>query len=100
MPTLRRTRLFDEWLRNLRDERALIWIQTRLERLVEGNAGKTRRVGGGVSELKIDYGPGYRVSFTRRGFEVVFLLCGGDKRSQHKDIALAKKLAQQDAGGE
>jgi putative addiction module killer protein len=58
-----------------------------------GNAGQARSVGGGVSELKIDYGPGYKVYFTRRGVEIIVLLCGGDKSSQSKDIEAAKKLA-------
>jgi putative addiction module killer protein len=99
MPTLRRTRAFDEWLRKLRDERARVKIEARLDRLVEGNAGHTRSVGGGVSEMKIDSGPGYRVYFTRQDFEVTLLLCGGDEGSQSRDIALAKKLAQA-VGGE
>jgi putative addiction module killer protein len=100
MPTLRRTRLFDEWLRNLRDRRAQIRIEARLDRLADGNAGQTRSVGDRVSELKIDYGPGYRVYFTRVGMEIVVLLCGGDKGSQSRDIALAKRLAKQAEGGD
>jgi putative addiction module killer protein len=99
MLTLRRTRLFDEWLRQLRDERARERINVRLRRLASGNAGETRSVGGGVVELKIDYGPGYRVYFIHRGMEIVVLLCGGDKSSQSKDIQMAKILAQQDKEG-
>lgn len=91
--TLRQTEAFTEWLRQLRDERARARINVRLRRLSEGNAGQVRSVGGGVSELKIDYGPGYRVYFTRRGLEIVVLLCGGDKGSQSRDIEAAKKLA-------
>ncbi|HEY2291744.1 MAG TPA: type II toxin-antitoxin system RelE/ParE family toxin [Thermoanaerobaculia bacterium] len=93
MLTLRQTEAFTEWLRQLRDERARARINVRLRRLSEGNAGQVRSVGGGVSELKIDYGPGYRVYFTRRGLEIVVLLCGGDKGSQSRDIEAAKKLA-------
>ncbi len=99
MLTLRRTRLFDEWLRQLRDERARERINVRLRRLAAGNAGETRSVGGGVVELKIDYGPGYRVYFIHRGMEIVVLLCGGDKSSQSKDIKTAKMLALQDEEG-
>ena len=99
MLTLRRTRLFDEWLWQLRDERARERINVRLRRLAAGNAGETRFVGGGVVELKIDYGPGYRVYFIRRGIEIVVLLCGGDKSSQSKDIKTARMLALQDKEG-
>ena len=74
-------------------------INVRLRRLAAGNAGETRSVGAGVVELKIDYGPGYRVYFIRRGMEIVVLLCGGDKSSQSKDIQMAKMLAQQDKEG-
>ena len=91
--TLRQTDTFAEWLQQLRDERARARINVRLRRLAAGNAGQARSVGGGVSELKIDYGPGYRVYFTRRGVEIIVLLCGGDKSSQSKDIEAAKKLA-------
>jgi putative addiction module killer protein len=91
--TLRQTDTFAEWLQQLRDERARARINVRLRRLAAGNAGQARSVGGGVSELKIDYGPGYKVYFTRRGVEIIVLLCGGDKSSQSKDIEAAKKLA-------
>jgi putative addiction module killer protein len=100
MLTLRKTRLFDEWLMSLRDLRARFRIVVRLERLAAGNAGQMRSVGGGVSELKIDYGPGYRVYFIRHGGEAIILLCGGDKSSQSRDIELAKRLAQQADEGE
>jgi len=99
MPILRRTRIFDEWLRELRGRRARERITVRLRRLAAGNPGQTRSVGGGVSELKIDYGPGYRVYFTRRGMEIVVLLCGGDKSSQSRDIEAAKMLALEFDGG-
>jgi len=93
VPILRQTEVFVEWLRQLRDERARARINVRLRRLAAGNAGQVRSVGGGVAELKIDYGPGYRVYFTRCGTEIVVLLCGGDKSSQSSDIEAAKKLA-------
>ena len=64
-------------------------------RLALGNFGDTKSVGGGVSELRIDHGPGYRVYFTKRGLTIVILLCGGDKRTQAKDIAKAQKMAQE-----
>jgi putative addiction module killer protein len=95
MPTLKRTRVFSEWLLALRDARAKDRIAARLRRLADGNAGQVRSVGEGVSELKIDYGPGYRVYFTRRDFEIALLLCGGDKSSQSKDIETAKMLARE-----
>jgi len=78
----------------LRDPEARYRIDARVLRLAQGNAGQSRSVGGGVSELKIDYGPGYRVYLTRRGLELVVLLCGGDKSSQSKDIKLAVRLAR------
>jgi putative addiction module killer protein len=68
-------------------------IASRLDRLAFGNAGDVKPVGQGISELRIDYGPGYRVYFMRRGTEIIILLCGGDKSTQAKDIATAKRLA-------
>ena len=82
---------FVEWLTNLRDERAAARIKARLARVRLGNFGNTRSVGDGVQELKIDYGPGYRVYFAQVGNELVVLLCGGDKRSQNEDIKTAKE---------
>ncbi len=79
----------------LGDDRARARIEVRIYRLSLGNPGDAKSVGEGVNELRIDYGPGYRVYFTRRGAAVVILLCGGDKRTQSKDIATAKALAQQ-----
>jgi putative addiction module killer protein len=81
--------VFTAWLDNVKDERAAARIFTRIRRMEIGNAGDVRPVGDGVSEIRIDYGPGYRVYFTRRGSTLVILLCGGDKKSQRKDIALA-----------
>ena len=84
---------FDECLRKLRDERARARIQARILRLSMGNAGDAKPVGEGISEMRIDYGPGYRVYFIRRGDELIVLLCGGDKAMQDKDIKLAKTIA-------
>lgn len=86
---------FDRWLRDLQDMRAAARILVRLDRLARGNPGDVKPVGEGVSEMRIDYGPGYRVYFMRRGLLVMVLLCGGDKSTQDKDIAHAKTLAAQ-----
>ena len=89
-----RSETFDCWLRGLRDSRARERIEARVLRLSRGNPGDVKPVGSGVSELRIDYGPGYRVYFTRRGQVVVLLLCGGDKRTQDADIARAIEIAE------
>jgi putative addiction module killer protein len=93
MPTLKRTDEFSAWLRGLRDILAKAKILARIDRLTLGNPGDVAPVGNGVSEMRIHYGPGYRVYFVQRGKDVIVLLCGGDKRSQDSDIAAAKKLA-------
>jgi putative addiction module killer protein len=95
MIEVRQTSRFTDWIGNLRDLRAVARIDARIGRLRLGNFGDAKSVGGGVSELRIDYGPGYRVYFTRRGEALVLLLCGGDKDSQGKDIMLAKTLAKE-----
>jgi len=87
--------VFTAWLDNVKDERAAARIVTRIRRMEIGNAGDVRSVGEGVSEIRIDYGPGYRVYFTRRARALVILLCGGDKKSQRKDIAIAKRMAKE-----
>ncbi len=87
------TKLYSTWFSRLRDERAKARINTRIYRLSLGNPGDVKPVGSGVSEMRIDYGPGYRVYFVRRGNTVIVLLCGGDKTSQSEDIASAKALA-------
>jgi len=89
-----RTDVFAEWLDDLRDLRARARVQARIERLTMGNPGDVRPVGEGVSELRIDYGPGYRVYFTKRGQQLIILLAGGDKRTQAADIQTALKLAR------
>ena len=86
---------FDAWLRGLRDRRAAVRVQARVDRLAAGNPGDAKPVGEGVSELRIDYGPGYRVYFMRRGQLIVVLLCGGDKSTQETDIPRAKRIAAQ-----
>lgn len=92
---IRETEFFAKWLGNLRDVRAKARILARLDSVRLGNLGDVKSIGGGVSEMRIDVGPGYRVYFTRRQRIVVILLCGGDKSSQTKDIASAKRMAQQ-----
>ncbi len=91
---VRETEAFAAWFRDLRDERARARILVRIRRLSLGNAGDVRAVGDGVSEMRIDYGPGYRVYFTARGATLVVLLAGGDKRTQSRDIAAAIALAK------
>lgn len=94
MIEVRRTDAFTAWIDGLRDRRARAVIGRRLERLSRGAFGDVRPVGSGVSEMRIDHGPGYRVYFIRRGPEVVILLCGGDKSSQKRDIFEARELAE------
>ena len=93
MIKIRETEEFSSWLRGLRDQRGKAKILIRIDRLARGNPGDVEPVGQGVSELRIDFGPGYRVYFTKRGATLILLLCGGDKRTQSKDIAAAKRLA-------
>jgi putative addiction module killer protein len=90
---LKQTETFRKWEQNLRDQRAKAAIAARLFRLANGLAGDVSPVGSGVSELRIHYGPGYRIYFQNRGGQLVVLLCGGDKSSQDRDIRLAKQLA-------
>ena len=94
MIEIRKTEFFARWLDDLRDLRARARIQVRIERLAAGNPGDVRPVSEGVSELRIDYGPGYRVYFKRNGRELIILLVGGDKSSQAKDIKAALRLAR------
>jgi putative addiction module killer protein len=91
---VRKTELFARWLDGLRDIRARARVQVRIERLAAGNPGDVRPVGEGVSEMRIDYGPGYRVYFKRIGREIVILLAGGEKRTQPTDIKTALRLAR------
>ena len=94
MIEIRQTEFFSKWLRGLRDRQARARIQTRIDRLQLGLAGDVKPVGEGVSELRIDYGPGYRIYFAQRGRELIVLLAAGDKRTQDKDIKTALKLAR------
>jgi len=91
---VRKTDVFARWLDRLRDVRARARVLARIERLIEGNAGDVAPVGEGVSELRIDYGPGYRLYYTRRGRVMIILLAGGDKNSQARDIRTAIRLAR------
>lgn len=95
MIEIKQTDTFAKWEGRLRDKRARTMIATRLTRLAHGLSGDVEPVGEGVSELRIHYGPGYRVYFQWRGELLVVLLCGGDKRTQSRDIATAKKLAKE-----
>ncbi len=94
MIEIRKTEVYAKWLDGLRDIQARARILVRVERLATGNPGDVRAVGKGISELRIDYGPGYRVYYTKHGQEMVILLAGGDKRTQAKDIKTALNLAQ------
>ena len=94
MIEIRKTDIFVKWLDNLEDIRARARVLARIERLALGNPGDVEPVGEGVSELKIHYGPGYRVYYKKRGRSMVILLAGGDKRTQSKDIKRALRLAR------
>ena len=95
MIEIRQTAAFAAWLAALRDDRARARIAQRLRYVALGNFGDVKPVGAGLSELRVNYGPGYRVYFVRRGLEIVVLLCGGDKSTQARDIKAAKKLAEE-----
>jgi putative addiction module killer protein len=91
---IRKTALFAQWLDELRDLQARARVLARIERLAAGNPGDVEPVGEGVSELRINYGPGYRVYFRKRGQTLIILLAGGDKASQARDIKTALRLAR------
>ena len=95
MLEVRQTDVFANWFAGLRDREARARITARIRRLSLGNPGDVKPVGSGVSEMRINYGPGYRVYFVGRGDMVVVLLCGGDKRHQDRDIARALDLAKE-----
>ena len=94
MIEIRQTEVYARWFRGLRDRQARARIDNRIRRLSLGNLGDVRPVGEGVSEIRIDYGPGYRVYFVRRGEALIVLLAGGDKGSQERDIRRALELAR------
>lgn len=94
MLNVRKTDLFARWLDSLRDLHARARVLARIERLIAGNPGDTKPVGEGVSELRIDYGPGYRVYYQQRGRDLIILLAGGDKNHQARDIKNALRLAR------
>jgi putative addiction module killer protein len=94
MKTIYTTDVFDEWSSSLRDKRGKARIEARLRRIEQGNFGDAKPVGEGVSKLRVDCGPGYRVYLAQRGIEIVVLLAGGDKSTQEKDIKTALELAR------
>lgn len=94
MKSILTTEVFDRWFSGLRDRRAVVRVQARIDRAEDGNFGDCMPVGEGVSEMRIHYGPGYRVYFTQRGHELVILLAGGDKSTQAKDIKAAIDMAR------
>jgi putative addiction module killer protein len=94
MVEIRKTETFERWFTGLRDRNAVARIKSRIDRLQLGLLGDARSVGEGVSEMRIDYGPGYRVYFVQRDMKVVILLAGGDKRTQSRDIEKAIELAR------
>jgi putative addiction module killer protein len=95
MITITRTPQFIKWVDGLKDDRAILKIQTRLYRIKKGNFGDVKPVGEGISEIRIHYGAGYRVYFKQTDTTIILLLCGGDKSTQSKDIITAKALAKE-----
>ena len=91
----KRTETFKKWIAKLRDQRARARISEYLERLLEGNFSNVKSLGGGISEIKIHYGSGYRVYYTERNGLIIILLAGGDKSTQERDIAKARQLAKE-----
>ena len=94
MIEVRQTEEFYRWVRRLRDANAVARIVSRIRRMELGNLGDSKSLRGGLMEMRIDYGAGYRVYYVRRGTEIVILLCAGDKRTQQQDIKRARKLAE------
>ena len=96
MPRIRKTDVFKKWFKKLKDHIAKAHINRRIDRLERGNPGDVEPIGEGCSEMKIDYGPGYRVYFKDTGKEIIIILCSGDKSTQQKDIDKAKRLAREE----
>ena len=94
MIEVRQTEGFSVWLRRLRDANAVARIASRIRRIEMGNPGDSKSVGQGVLEMRVDYGPGYRIYYVHRGAHIAILLCGGDKRTQQQDIKKALRLAE------
>jgi len=95
MKRIKRSDVFIKWIDGLRDDRAIERINRRIDRLANGNPGDVEPAGEGISEMREDYGPGYRVYYKETKKEIIILLSGGDKRGQQADIANAKKIAKQ-----
>ncbi len=95
MISIQTTEAFNKWFSNLKDKQAMMRVQARIDRAENGNFGDCEPVGEGVSEMRIHYGPGYRIYFVKRGMEIVILLAGGDKSTQSKDIKSALEIARQ-----
>lgn len=95
MHTIQTTEVFDDWFAKLKDRQAVRRVQVRIDRAEDGNFGDCEPVGAGVSEMRIHYGPGYRVYFVQRGLEIIVLLAGGDESTQAKDIKAALEIARQ-----
>jgi putative addiction module killer protein len=95
MPEVRQTITYSSWFDKLRDKAAKVRIDIRIRRLSLGNPGDVKPVGEGVSELRVNFGPGYRIYFVQRGEEFVVLLAGGDKSTQERDTSIAKSLARE-----
>jgi putative addiction module killer protein len=94
MIEVRQTREFSTWLHRVRDANAVARIVARIRRLEQGNPGDSRSIGGSILEMRVDYGPGYRIYYVHRGAQILILLCGGDKRTQQQDIKQARTLAE------
>ena len=94
MIEVRQTEEYSAWLHGLRDANAVARITGRIRRMEMGNPGDYKSVGHGIQEMRVDYGPGYRIYYVHRGAKIVILLCGGDKRTQQQDVKRAWKLAE------
>ena len=96
MPAIRKTSVFRKWMKKLNDAIAKAHIDRRIDRLSRGNPGDVKPIGEGCSEMRIDYGPGYRVYYKDTGREIIIILCGGEKSTQEGDIVRAKRLAREE----